>query len=317
MSLTLPPIWKIDGNPMPRNPDDFEFAWDKANVTYEPQADGTQLRVQAPKLLRGGDLTLTWSKADRRLGRFITQYLGQTYPLPGTPHQITMDGIQPPLQVFAYIDTPKMKMSKDIFTRKIGEGGVLQDLTVTLRLDGQGVRSLNVVPAASSTAAQVKTWFGGAIGTAMDNLPLWNGQQWKQALTGSDTLSISNIGNQLWWPKIRVLGPFSSFAMTEKYADVDGTGYGVTFTWKGPSVADGDYILFDSDKMRCWRSVSGVLSEVYTFEITTALDGQAFGFWPGISVGSNNMIVCTSAGVGADTAIDFSNNSTETFRYWM
>ena len=302
---------------MPRNPSDYEFKWDDANVTYESMADGSQLRVQAPKLMKGADFTLTWKYANRRVIRFISQLCNQAYPLPGTAHKITVDGIQPPMQVYAWFDTPNAKMSQEIYSPKIGEGGTLHDFQVKCRTDGPGFRSLNPVPGASTTSSsQVAGWFGGVVGNAYDCLPAWNGVQWIQHLSASTTsVNISNLGTQEWWPAVRFSGPFASMTATQQYADVDGTGQGVQFKWAGNPILLGQQVLFDLQRLRCWTIISGTQTEVYTFSVSTASDGNPFPFWPGMSPGANGWSL-TVASQSASTMVDFSNLGTETFRYW-
>jgi len=320
MAIKLTPTWQVDGVSLARNPDSFKIGWDKANVTYEKQADGQQRRVQSPKLHTAADMTLTWKYAPRRVVRDILQYCNQAYPLPGPSKIVTIDGIQPALMVRAWFDSPELEMSKEIVTTKTGEGGVLQDLTLTLRTDGKGLQSLNFVPTGSSaTPSNVASAFGGPIGNYLDYLPKWNGTSyWKQVFASNTNMTIYNLGDQEWWPTIAVNGPFSTFGLTETYANVDGTGQGVEFLWTGSPVASGTSILFDTFQNRCYTLVASTMvqTEIYTFTIQTKSDSQPFGFWPGLIVGSNSFNASSTGSFTAATTIDFSNGGSERFRYW-
>lgn len=320
------PIWTVDGKAFPRNPDNYEIKWDKGNVSYEPQADGSELRVQSPKLMRGGDFTLSWNYADRRTIRFVSQFFNQAYPLPGQSHTIVVDGIQPALKINGWFDTPNAKMSKDIYTSKIGEGGTRHDFTASLRINGRGFVSQNTVPSASSTPgssmiavysrAQIGAWFGGPIGNSLDNLPAWSGYGWNVVFASNSNFSVPNLGNQEWWPTIRINGPFATFYMAELWADVDGSGQGVLFSWTGSALAAGSYLLFQTQQLRCWTVVGGVKTEVYTFSVTTPSDSNPFPYWPGMLPGDNPLGI-TSSGMTGSSSVDFSNAGTESFPYWF
>ncbi len=318
MSVKLGPTWSVNGVSLARNPSSFKYAWDKANVTYEKKADGSQTRIQAPKLTTAMDITLTWMYAPRRVIRDVLQQCNQFYPFPAPSVIIGIDGIQPPLVVRAWFDTPSIEMSKEIVTTKFGEGGTLSDLTMTLRSDGKGFQSLNFVPTGSSvTPSTVASMFGGPIGNSLDYLPLWNGTSyWKQPFASSTNMTIYNLGDQEWWPTIKVNGPFTTFGLTEFQANVDGTSQGLEFLWTGSAIASGNAILFDTFQNRCYTMIGTTTAEVYTFAVQTRSDGQPFGFWPGLIVGSNSFNASATGALTAATTIDFSNEGTERFRFW-
>ncbi len=317
MAITLAPVWQVDGKSLPRNPDSFQMKWDKANVNYEKQADGQQKRVQAPKLQTAFDYTLTWKYCPRRIIRAILQYCNQTYPLPGPSHSVTIDGIQPPLIIKCWFDTPEIMMSKDNYTTRTGEGGTFQDLTLNLRSDGRGFQSLYNVPVGTPSQASVSAWFGGVIGNTLDNLPIWNGIRWYQSIASTNTFAVSNLGNQEWFPSIIFNGPFASVSLSQTTSDVDGTGKGVQFTWTGGSVTSGNYLLFDTFQLRCYTVAStNAKTEVYTFSVNTVSDSQPFGFWPGLIPGNNSFSTSASGSLSGATSVDFSNNGQERFSYW-
>jgi hypothetical protein len=318
MALKLSPTWAVDGVALSRNPDSFIYQFDKANVTYEKQAAGNQLRIQAPRLTTAIDVTLTWKLAPRRVVRNILQYCNNSYPLPGSPHTITIDGIQPALVLKGYFDTPKLEMSKDNLSTKTGEGGTLQDLTMTIRSDSKGFQSLNFVPVgSSSTPAQVQGSFGGQIGNYLDYLPKWDGASyWTQPFASSTTMTVYNLGNQEWLPVVKIDGPFSTFSMTELNSDVDGTGLGVKFLWTGSPILTGQGVFFNTFQNRCYTQIGSSLTEVFTFVLQTVSDGQPFGYWPGMVVGSNSFVVSATGSFTNFTLVDFSNNNQERFRYW-
>ncbi len=318
MAIKLGPTWSANGVSLARNPDSFKFVWDKVNATYEKQADGQQKRVQAPKLQTAMDMTLTWKFAPRRVVRNILQYCNQQYPLPGSSIIIGVDGIQPALIIKGWFDNPELEMSKENYTTRTGEGGTFQDLTVTLKTDGKGFQSLNFVPTGSSaTPANVASAFGGPIGNYLDYLPLWNGTSyWNQPFASNTNLTIYNLGDQEWFPIIRINGPFSTVGLTELSSNVDGTTNGVEFLWKGSPVASGTSILFDTFQNRCYTLVGSTQTEVYTYAIQTVSDGLPFGFWPGMVVGSNSFNASATGSFTAATNIDFSNAGTERFRFW-
>jgi hypothetical protein len=318
MAIKLAPVWSIDGTPMARNPDSFKYNIDKANVTYEKQADGTQKRIAAPRLQTAMDVTLTWKFAPRRVIRNIIQYCNQIYPSPGPARTIKIDGIQPALVLKAWFDTPQIEMSKENVTSRIGEGGTFQDLTLTLRTDGVGFQSLNFVPTGSSATFQnVASAFGGVIGNTLDYLPIWDGTSyWDRFFASSTSMTIWNLGDQEWNPTIRINGPFSTFGLTETSTNVDGTNQGVQFLWTGASVASGSAIIYDTLQNRCYTLIGSTQTEVYTFAVRTVADGQPFGFWPGLLVGTNSFVASATGSFTAATTIDFSNNGTERFRFW-
>lgn len=318
MSMQLRTNWMIDGVAICRNPSDYSIKYDKVNASYEKQADGSQRRVQAPKLLTSGDITLTWKYAPRRVLRQILQYCNQRYPLPGQSHSILIDGIQPPMQVNGWFDTPAVEMSKDIYTTKTGEGGHFLDITLTVRMDGRGLQSYYTVPSSQTPVASsvVASQFGGVIGNALDYLPQWNGQAWNQPMASHGNYQISNLGNQEWFPQIIFNGPFASCTLVAFSADVDGTGNGVEFNWTGSTIASTMQVAFNTQSMRCFLLASGQLPvEVYTFQVNTHFDHNPFGFWPGMLVGLNNFS-STASGLGPGSYVDWSNGGIERFSYY-
>lgn len=317
MAVILTPTWTVDGIALARNPTTWSIKWDKANVKYEKQADGQQLRVQAPKLQTSGDIVLTWQYATRRVLRSILQYCNQVYPLPGQSHTVLIDGIQPPLQFKGWFDTPETVMSKDNFTTRPGEGGSFIDINLTIRMDGKGLQSYYPVSSSQTPLASqtVQQQFGGIIGNYLDCLPVWNGQPWNQPLGSSMTYNISNLGNQTWLPQIVISGPFASCTLAQ-FIDVDGTGKGIEFNWRGGSVTATQGIAFNMQQMRCYLLASGQLpQELYTFEVNTRSDHQPFGYWPGLLPG-NNSFSTSASGLGSTSSIDFSNGQQEHFGYW-
>lgn len=311
--------WKLDGVALPRNPDSYDVKWDKANVSYEPQASGVQIRVAAPQLIGGADFTITFMDADGRTKNIIMQAFN---PMNfGLIHKLTIDGIQPAQQAFVYFDTPEKMMSKDIYTTKFGEGGTRNDLSLTLRMDRPYWRSLNNV--SSSTAplvTDVAASFGGAAGNGIDGIPVWGGQAWNinagGVASGSVAKSISNLGTAPWSPVIRIHGPFTTAVLTQTYFDADGTGAGTAWSWTGAAVASGDYVLFDTYYKRTYLSVSGALGEVYTWKVYTIADSLPFSYWPPVPPGSANPVSLVTTGYGTNTALDYSNAGTELFAYW-
>ncbi len=321
MSSNLRTTWTVNGVSLARNPDSYSMTWDKANVTYEKQADGSQRRIHAPRLQTAVDMTLTWKFAPRRVVRSIMQQLNQSYPLPGFASVLGIGGIQPDLVCKCFFDTPKLEMSKDNLSTKTGEGGALQDLTVMLRSDEKGFQSANFVPQGSSaTPTNVASAFGGPIGNYLDYLPKWDGvSYWQQSFASSSNITIYNLGDQEWNPFILINGPFSTFALTELFADVDGTGKGVQFLWTGAPVTNGA-IRYDTFQNRCYTVVpvgsTSVTTEVYTFSLQTVSDGQPFSYFPGMLVGSNSFNASATGSFTSNTHIDFSNQAQERFRYW-
>ena len=311
--------WTVDGIAMPRNPDNFEVNYDKANVNYVVNCDGSQTRVQAPKLICGADFVLYWSNSDRRLLNFIMQFHNPNYSSYVDPvHKILVDGIVPAQEALVYFDSPKKTYSKEVFTQKLGEGGMRQDLVLTLRMKDPFLRSVGLVPMGSSVAASSVAPFVGPTGTPNDNLPEWQGHAWTVpvATTGASTSAIiENLGTAYWQPTMRISGPFGSLTAQAGYADVDGTGMGVGFTWTGPMIPSGDYLLFDTAQRRCWQVHAGVKSEVYTFEVITIADGFPYSFYPALNPGLN-LFSFSAVSATANTTVDFSNGGTEQFPYW-
>jgi hypothetical protein len=306
--------WALDGVALPRNPDSWDMKWDNANVSYEAQAQGNLIRIQAPQLIAAGTLTLTWMDADQRTLNTVMQAFN---PLGyGKVHQLLIDGLQPAQMAYVYYDTPQKTMSKDVVISKPGEGGTRKDITMSLRTKDAYWKSVGMVPSVVPTAAQVAALFGGPIGNGLDGIPVWNGVSWNTLIpTGGETIAISNLGTAPWSPVIRVNGPFTACTLRQTYFDVDGTGLGCSFVWTGPAVAANNWITFDTSTKRCYLVVGGQPQETYSFYVQTVSGGIPFSYWPPLLPGANTVQIIT-AGYGSQTSLDFSNGNANQFSYW-
>lgn len=183
--------------------------------------------------------------------------------------------------------------------------------------------SANNFSAPGVTASQMSGWFGGPTGNnAYDLLPTWNGNSYNAAptLAGNsfnNNIAFTNLGTAPWSPTIRVNGPFNNgMQMTLTYQDVDGTGQGVVFTYTGPNVASGNYLLIDTQKMRVYSVIGGAKNEIYTFTLLTVANSTPFPYWPPFPTGKFNVKLNIAGATQGTTTLDLSNNGTETFRYW-
>lgn len=310
------PIWTVDGVALPRNPDKYDYKWDKASTTYEKMADGSETRVTTPQLISGADLVLTFSYADRKLHNALMQYFNPTYP-PGTPHKITVDGLLPAQQAYVFFDTPQKTMSQEVYTTKLGEGGTKNDLVINLRMQGPWMRSVSSVPGTTPTAAQVAGWFGGPVGNGTDGIPVWQTNPWQVTVNSAAQVffNMENLGTAPWSPVIRINGPFTTISLRYNI-DIDGTGLFISFNWTGAALATGSYLLFDTATKRLWTVIGGVKTEVYTFSYVTLSNGLPYPYVLPLSPGITNFTYYNATGYGAGTSIDFSNAGTEKFRYW-
>lgn len=306
--------WTIDGTPFPRNPDNWTAKYDNANLTYVPMASGRVRRVKASNKLASMPITLEWHYADWRVRGFVLQQFGNDIA-----HQIEIAGELPRKVLYAYFDTPDVGMSKEAYDTRDGQGNMRRDIKVTGRADEPYVKSFYNVPLATPTSTQMQTWFGGPLGIpALDYLPAWNGNGYNYQTTTGVTRAITNMGNAPWTPTIRFNGPFNTgLTLNVAYLDVDGTGAGVTFTYTGPNVASGDYITFDTKRLRAYASISSAISEIYTFTVTAVSSGLPFAYWPPAPTGNFSYTLGGVAGAtSGHTSIDYSNNGTEVFRYY-
>lgn len=309
------PLWTIDGKVLPRNPDSYDFKYDAANVSYEPQGGGNLIRVSAPQLISGSTLTLTWMDADRRTLNTIMRAFN---PLAlGVVHNLKLAGIQPDQQANVFFDTPQKTMSKEVYDTRPGQGGTRNDLTLTCRTIDPYLRSVNNVPVIAPTPAQMIGLFGGPAQNGIDGIPVWNAVPYNTGLTGTGTASpsISNLGTAPWSPVIKFNGPFTALTMKQTYFDVDSTGAGTKFVWTGAAVSIGNYVLFDTATKRCYLVIGGAVNEVYTFAVATVAGNIPFSYWPPMNPG-NNSVTATMVGFGVGSSMDFSNNGSNQFFYW-
>lgn len=326
MATAPVPRWQIDGVVMPRNPDTFDKKFDKANVSYVTMADGSQRRIIAPNLLTAAQLQVDWHMADVRLRNFVMQYMNNAL------HKVTLDQLLPPQQMYVYFDTPDLvgisgttgKNAETYIDQRPGQGGVRWDIEITGRTDGPYNHSLYPIP--SSTAppslASVTAWFGGPTGNpTLDYLPVWQGHTWNilfGAASGTSVLIYTeNLGTAPWSPTIKFNGPFNTnLSLQAVYQDVDGSGLGVTFTYTGPNVALGDFLRFDTQKLRLYASVSGVVSEIYSFSLNATASGIPFPYWPPFPANPTGPYLTWTGGDTTHSSIDFSNAATSVFNYW-
>src|SRR6266700_1016147 len=312
MAITLTPQWLIDNVALPRNPNSFKYTFDKVNATYEKQADGRQIRISAPKLQTAIDIVLTWKYAPRRIIRSILQYCNRTTIEFDQPHIITITGIQPPLIIKGWFDTPEITMSQENVTSRVGEGGTFQDLQLTLRSDAFGFQSANFIPTGSSAIyATIASNFGGIIGNSLDYLPAsqWDGvSYWQQPFASSTNMTIWNLGDQQWYPMIQINGPFTSFTLIQNSIKLSYAAQLVQFLWTGGAVASGNAVIYDMMQNRCYLvTASGTVNtEVYTYALQTTGDNLPFGYYPGLVVGSNSFSILATGSFTAATNIDFS-----------
>lgn len=307
------PIWQIDGVAFPRNPDNWTMKFDPANVSYVTMADGTQRRIVPPFKFKKVPIELDFSFADQRVRTFVMQQLNKDIL-----HKITVDGEMPAKQIWAYLDTPDIAMSKTVFDTRAGQGGMRRDIKIVGKTDGPYLHSLNPVPSTLPTLAQVQQWFGGPYGSqSLDYIATWDGKAWNVALPVNASATFSNLGTAPWSPIIRINGPFNTgLQIKAAYQDVDGTGDGVVLTYVGANVAAGDYLLFDTQTCRMWSVVSGAQNEIYTFTVATVSSGTPFPFWPPFPMGEFSLTTAAVAGTTGASTLDLSNNGSETFRYW-
>jgi len=314
--LAKRPVWKVDNVAFPINPDSYDFQFDDAQVAYEIQSDGTQIRVSAPFPLTAAKLILTWKLADRRLLNSIYKYFNPQFP-PTKWRTLLIDGIIPAMQCDVSFDTPQKTMSTDSFSRKLGEGGTRNDLKLTLRTRHNSFRSVTQIPNNTSglSAAIIAAYFGGPIGNGVDGIPVWAGNYWNYIISaGTTNRTIENLGTAWWNPQILISGPFTTLAITNP-TDVDGTGEGIRFTWTGSPLVAGQTLLFDTETRRCWVTTSGVKVEVYSFTVTTVSDGNPYPIWPPYLPGLTTFSVVATGYSGA-TSVDFSNAGTGRMNYW-
>jgi hypothetical protein len=307
------PIWTIDGVPFPRNPDNWTAKFDPANVSYVTMADGTVRRIVVPFKFKSVPVEFDFTFADQRVRNFVLQQLNNDIL-----HKITVDGEYPAKQVWCYLDTPDIAMSKGIFDSRVGQGGMRRDLKITGRTDGPFWHSVTAVPSTVPTAAQMQQWFGGPFGSPwLDYIPKWGGNAYNIALPVNAASTFSNVGTAPWSPTIRITGPFNTgLQIKAAYQDVDGTGQGVVLTYLGPNVAAGNYLLFDTQKCRMYSVIGGAQNEIYTFSLTTVAAGTPFPFWPPLPMGDFTLTTASVAGTTGSSGLDLSNNGSETFRYW-
>lgn len=321
-------IWFFDnGVPFPRNPSGFDVQWDRANVTYEPMADGSQTRVMAPRLLRGADVTMAWDKADNKIQNFILNYLSGGIP-PGNVRKMFMGGYQPFRYANIYLDTPQKTMATDSYNSKWGEGGFRTDFKITCRMDDTFYSWFSVP---TGTGAQdpmaMASQFGGWIGNGTDGIPVYDGCAWAFA-PGSSRNGMFTIGNFMnlgtapWFPVILIKGPFLAGSVLnppmtlQNSADIDGTGQGCQWQWTGNALLVNDFLLFDTKRLRVWKytAATGILAEVYTWKLYAVSSGLPFGFWSPYYPGVNS-IEFLATGMSSATTFDLSNNASEHFPY--
>jgi hypothetical protein len=302
-------VWQVDGVALPRNPDSYDFKYDKANVTYLVYADGSQARVSAPRKLAGADFVMTWKSADRRTLSKVFTLLNNVPPT--TLRKVLLDGRVPAMQAWCYFDTPQQTMSSDVVDTRLGAGGTRNDLTLTARLDGPYLHS--AVPVPSGAVAGTMAPFAGWLGSGQDGIPTWNGNAYNFA-GSTGTVTLTNMGTAGWSPVILFSGAFATISMKATYFDADGTGQGVLFTWTGAALGAGDKMRFNTDKKTVQSNIGGAgWNDVYTFTVTTVNDGLPFSYWPPAPSGNFSL---TFANTGAAGTIDLTNGGTETFRYW-
>src|SRR5579872_2521750 len=321
------PTWQIGGIVLPRNPDSITVKATKPSILYQNMVDGSERRTQAPRKIPSRDIELTWKGADRR-----TMTAAFTSLNFDSVQNLFIDGLAPALTAPVYVDSPDSVMSQESYDPRYGQGGYRQDLKLELHMVDPWFRSLNPVPnpliggfggppVTVPTALQVQQWFGGPLGiNALDFLPAWNGQAWGILAQNNFTtvFPFSNLGTAPWGGKIRFNGPFSQCVLNNPAQDVDGTGAAVTFTWTGPPILQYDYIIFDTQQMRCYyySSTFQTTTEVYTFTVTAPGSRTPFPYFPPFPSGTQTVYFYTNGGLAHSTSIDLSNGGTEFFRYW-